>query len=126
MQLVSESRRLAAVGGVLLGIGILSAIAPHAANAGLAVHECANTVERVTIPGEAGRPSQTFSVPVKAISASGLSCTAAYRFLAKLSSSATVPEGYTCRPAHFKAPKGYVATACTKHGKRVQYAEHGG
>ena len=70
----------------------------------------------------------TFKVTVKAISSQGVSCTAAYKFLALQfkNTTSTAPEGYKCKSGRFKVPVGSVAEVCTKPGAKIQYAGPGG
>jgi hypothetical protein len=85
----------------------------------------ASHVSRSACPGAHGSP---FKLPIKAISAKGVSCAAAYKFLALLvnNKSPKTPEKYKCTSGHFKAPVGFIPQVCTKPGARIQYAQQGG
>jgi hypothetical protein len=117
----------AALGGVLALAGAGAVLTPGAI-AAPAVHKCANKVEVLEIAGAAGEAPRTFKVTVKAISSQGVSCAAAYKFLALQfkNTTSTAPEGYKCKNGGFKAPVGSVPEVCTKPGAKIQYAGPGG
>jgi hypothetical protein len=117
----------AVLGSVLALAGGGAALTPGAI-AAPAVHKCANKVEVLEIAGAAGEAPRTFKVTVKAISSQGVSCTAAYKFLALQfkNTTSTAPEGYKCKSGRFKVPVGSVAEVCTKQGAKIQYAGPGG
>lgn len=82
---------------------------------GGAVHKCANKVEVLEISGVAGEAPRQLKVTVKAISSQGVSCAAAYKFLALQfkNTTSTVPEGFKCKVGRFKAP----AAACPRSAR---------
>jgi hypothetical protein len=118
----------AVLGGVLALAGGGAALAPGAIAASAPVHKCANKVEVLEIAGAAGEAPQTVKLTVKAISSQGVSCAAAYKFLALQlkNTTSTAPESYKCKIGRFKAPPGSVPEVCTKPGAKIQYAGPGG
>jgi hypothetical protein len=117
----------AMLGGVLALAGGGSALTPGAI-AAPAVHKCANKVEALEIAGVAGEAPRKLKVTIKAISSQGVSCAAAYKFVALQlkNTTSTVPEGFKCKVGGFKAPVGSVPEVCTKPGAKIQYAGPGG
>lgn len=117
----------AALGGVLALVGG-GAVLSSGAVAAPVVHKCANKVEVLEIAGAPGEAPRTVKVTVKAISSQGVSCAAAYKFLALQfkDTTSTAPEGYKCKNGGFKAPAGSVPEVCTKPGAKIQYAGPGG
>jgi hypothetical protein len=117
----------AVLAGVLALAGGGAALTPGAI-AAPAVHKCANKAEVLEIAGAAGEAPQTVKVTIKAISSQGVSCAAAYKFLALQfkDTTSTAPEGYKCKNGGFKAPAGSVPEVCTKPGAKIQYAGPGG
>jgi hypothetical protein len=118
----------AVLGGALALAGGGAALAPGAIAASGPVHKCANKVEVIEVAGVAGEAPRTLKVTVEAISSQGVSCAAAYKFLALQfkNTTSTPTEGYKCEIGHFKAPVGFVPEVCTKPGAKVQYAGPGG
>jgi hypothetical protein len=127
MHLASRSKGSAALGALLaLGASAL-ALAP-AAVAAPVIHKCANRPETLEIESAVGEPPQTFKETFKTISARGVTCTAADKFLDLVAKNKTptVPEHYRCTVGHFKVPIGYVPEVCTKPGAKIEYSQRGG
>jgi hypothetical protein len=126
MEAARKWHGLAVVGSIVaLGAGT-AALAPGA-SATSQPHSCAN--KPVTLKIEDGMGGTTnYKTTVKAISAQGVSCTSAYKFLVAYlnNKSKTLPEKYKCKIARFKAPLGYVPQVCTKSGVKLQFAQQGG
>ncbi len=123
------SKRLAALGGLLALAGGVAALTPGAMAAAGPVHKCANKTEVIEIQGGPGEAPRKYKVTIKAISTQGVSCAAAYKFLAlqyKSNTTSTIPEHYKCTTGHFKVPVGTVPQVCTKPGAKIQYAGQGG
>jgi hypothetical protein len=105
-------------------IALAMALTPGA-QASSGFTSCANKTVKIDIEGN------KFSVHAKAISVSGVTCAAAYEFIAysyrgeKISKTG-FPLNYTCKPAEFKTPVGYLPTICTKPGKKIKYGQQGG
>jgi hypothetical protein len=118
----------AVLGGVLALAGGGAALTPGAIAASAPVHKCANRVEDFEVPGAAGEAPRTIKLTIKAISSQGVSCAAAYKFLALQykNTTSTPVEGYKCKNGGFKAPVGTVAEVCTKPGAKIQFAGPGG
>lgn len=118
----------AALGGVLaLAGGGAVALTPGAVAAPV-VHKCANKAEVLELPGVPGEAPRKYTITYKAISTQGVSCAAAYKFLAlEVKNKAAAPvEKYKCTIGHFKAPAGLVPQVCTKRGAKIQFAAPGG
>jgi hypothetical protein len=118
----------AVLGGMLALAGGGAALTPGAIAASAPVHKCANKVEVLEIAGAPGEAPRTLKVTIKAISAQGVSCAAAYKFLGLQykNTTSTVPEGYRCKIGRFKAPAGSVPEVCAKSGSKIQFAGPGG
>ncbi len=121
------SKRMAALGGLLALAGGTAVLTPGAMAAG-PVHKCANKTVVIEIPGVAGEAPRMYKVTIKAISTQGVSCAAAYKFLALQykNHTSTIPEHYKCATGKFKVPVGTVPQVCTKPGAKIQYAGQGG
>lgn len=116
-----------AVIGSIVALGAATAALAPGASASAPVHSCANKVETLQIADGMGGTTN-YKTTVKAITAQGASCTAAYKFIGLLehNKATTEPEHYKCKIGHFKAPLGYVPQLCTKPGIRLQFAQQGG
>jgi hypothetical protein len=127
MRAALNRQGLATAGGVLALIGGLAAITP-ASVAAATVHKCANKTVVITQEGVEGGTPTHFPLAIKAITAQGIGCTGADKFLtAEFSKSNTVtPEKFKCVVAKFKAPAGLVPEACTKPGVKITFAAPGG
>jgi hypothetical protein len=127
MEAVGKLSALAGAAGVT---GLLAAVAlAPGAQASSPVHHCGNktyTIELET--GEPGAPPQKFKTPAKNITAQGVSCQAAYKFIAAVykNHTSTTPEHYKCTLGKFKAPRGLVPQSCTRKGAKITYATQGG
>jgi hypothetical protein len=127
MKAARKWQGLATIASVTALAGGLAAITPGVAVA--ATHTCASKTITIERPGEAGLPASKFKVPVAVVSTQGVTCQAAYSFIAKVyggSSTGGTPEKYKCVSGHFKAPAGRVPEVCTRPGKRIQWAGPGG
>jgi hypothetical protein len=126
MEAARKWQGLATLGSAVALFAATAALSPGASAAPVS-HTCANKVETIQIEDGMGG-TKPFKLTIKAISTKGVSCTAAYKFIGLLltNKSPTTPEKYKCTIAHFKVPAGYFAQACTKTGKRIQYAQQGG
>ena len=127
MQLTSRGNGLAALGVLATLAASVLALAP-AASAAPVIHKCANRLETLEIESGVGEPPQTFKETFKTISAQGVNCTAADKFLDLVAKNKTptVPEHYKCGVGHFKVPLGYVPEICTKPGAKIEYSQRGG
>ena len=127
MHLTSRGNGLAAL-AVLATLGASALALAPAASAAPVIHKCANRPETLEIEGAIGEPPQTFKETFKTISAQGVTCTGADRFLDLVAKNKmpTVPEHYKCSVGHFKAPLGYVPEVCTKPGAKIEYSQRGG
>jgi hypothetical protein len=125
MKAARKWQGLATIASVTALAGGLAAITPGVAVA--ATHTCANKTITIERPGEAGLPASKFKVPVAVVSTQGVSCQAAYSFIAKIyGGQGGAPEKYKCTTGHFKAPAGRVPEVCTRPGKKIQWAGPGG
>lgn len=126
MKAAPKWQGLATIASVMALAGGLAAIAPGVAVA--AAHSCGGKTIVVERPGEDGAPASKFKFPVAQISTQGVSCQAAYTFITKVYNSTTggTPEKYKCTVGHFKVPAGKVPEACTRPGKKIQWAGQGG
>jgi hypothetical protein len=117
--LVGSVLALAGSGAVALTPGALAAPA---------LQKCANKSETIEIQGAPTEAPRKYKITYKAISAGGVSCAAAYKFLALQAKNKTTvaPEKYKCTIGHFKAPAGLVPQVCTKPGAKIEYAFPGG
>jgi len=116
---------LAATAGVSALIAV-AALVPGAQGAAV-VHRCGN--KPITLEIETGEAKpEIVKMTVKSITAQGLTCSAAFKFLTLLykDKTSTPPEHFKCTSAHFKAPRGYVPEACTHKGTKIQFAAQGG
>jgi hypothetical protein len=127
MDVTSRGNGFAALGGLLTVAASVLALAP-AAVASPVIHKCANRPETLEIESAVGEPPQTFKETFKTISAQGVSCTAADKFLDLLAKNKTptAPEHYKCTTGHFKVPLGYVPEVCTKPGAKIEFSQRGG
>jgi hypothetical protein len=126
MKAARKWRGLAALGSALAVAAAMAALTSGASAAGTS-HSCANKPETLQIEDGMGG-TKPFKLIVKAISTSGVSCTAAYKFIGLVLNDKTgkTPEKYKCAAGHFKVPLGTFARVCTKSGARIQYAQQGG
>jgi len=117
-------RGVAALAG-MAAVSSLAALAP-ATFATAGTHKCANLVVPVT--RETNGAKQTFNVRAKTISAKGVSCAAADKFikLAYTNTTSVTPEHYKCVMGHFKTAVGYIPAVCTHGSARIQYGQQGG
>ena len=119
-------RRPAATASVVASCAALAALTPGASVAASA-RNCATKSFAIEVTAANGMSPAKFRVTVRQISATGLSCKAAYAFLAKFySSTSGTPERYKCTVGHFKVPVGKVPEVCTKPGRKIQFAGQGG
>lgn len=126
MEAARKRQGLATLASTAALVAVTAALSTGA-SAAPAAHSCANKAETIQIEDGMGG-TKPFKMTIKAISTKGVSCTGAYKFIGLLltNKSPTLPEKYKCTIGHFKVPVGYVAEACTKPGKRIQYAQQGG
>jgi hypothetical protein len=125
MKAARKWQGLATIASVMALAGGLAAITPGVAVA--ATHSCGSKTVVIERAGEEGAPPSKFKFPVAQISTQGVSCQAAYAFLTKYyNSTSGTPEKYKCAAGHFKVPSGKVPTACTRPGKKIQWAGQGG
>lgn len=117
----------AAVAASTLALLAGAALAPSASVAA-STHNCGSHTVVIEIETEPGKPKTKYPVPIKQIVSQGVSCTAAYKFLATLykGTGGAKPEGYACKVGKFKVPAGSVPEVCTKPGKKIQFAGKGG
>jgi hypothetical protein len=104
----------------------VAALVPGAQGAGT-VHRCGNKPVTLEIDSGEAKP-EIVKTTIKDITAQGLTCSAAYKFLGLLfhNKTSTTPEHFKCTTGHFKVPIGYVPQVCTHKGTKVTYAAQGG
>jgi hypothetical protein len=128
MQAGRKRQTLTATAIVSLVLIAMAALGTGAqAASGLA--KCANTKVAYEISSGTTPPTYTtYKIPVKAISVSGVSCAAAYKFIRLVykNHTTTTPEHYKCAIGKFKVPAGFVPTVCTRKGVKIQYGGQGG
>jgi hypothetical protein len=126
MEVPHKLSALAATLGASALIAGLATLTPGA-QAAATVHKCGNRSETILIESTGTAP-QVFKTMAKDITAQGVTCAAAYKFVALVykNKTSTVPEGYKCAIGHFKPPAGYVPEVCTHHSAKIQYAGPGG
>jgi hypothetical protein len=114
--------------GGLLTLSATAAVLAPGATAAPTLHKCANKTEVLEIARAPGEAVQMFKVTYKAIATHGVSCTAAYKFIALdvKDKTSTPPEGYKCKNGGFKAPLGSVPETCTKGPAKIEFAGPGG
>jgi hypothetical protein len=122
--------KLSALAGTVGVTGLLAAVAlAPGAQASSPVHKCGNKTYTLELEsGEVGVPPTKFKTPAKDITAQGVSCQAAYKFIGALykGHSNTPPEHYKCTIGKFKAPAGLVPQSCSRKGAKITYAAQGG
>jgi hypothetical protein len=122
--------KLSALAGTVGVTGLLAAVAlAPGAQASSPVHKCGNKTYTIEIEsGEVGVPPRMFKTPAKSITAQGVSCQAAYKFIAALykDHTNTPPEHYKCTTGKFKVPAGLVPQVCTRKGAKITYGAQGG
>ncbi len=125
MHSATTRNRLAGLGGLL---ALSASVLAPAAVAAPVTHKCANRSETLEIESEVGQPPVAFKETFKTVSAQGVTCTAADKFLDLVAKNKTptVPEHYKCTIGHFKVPLGYVPEVCTKPGVKIEYSQRGG
>jgi hypothetical protein len=115
----------AATSLVLLGTAGLGS----GAQAAGALTKCGNKKFTVEIAqGTVPETFKPFKIAVKNINVSGVSCTAAFKFIGLVykSHTSTVPEHYKCTTGKFKEPVGFVPQVCTHKGAKIEYGGQGG
>jgi|GEM_PF-2444718 hypothetical protein len=120
----------AATATAIISLALLgmAAIGTGAQAAGT-LRKCANTTVEIEISSGTVPPTYTkYKMPVKAISVSGVSCAAAYKFIGLVfkNHTTTTPEHFKCAIKTFKVPPGYVPTVCTHGATEIRYAGQGG
>jgi hypothetical protein len=125
MKTSSRWKGLGALGSAAAIVVVAAALTPGA-QAASGYTGCANKTVKITL-----EDGSKFPVKAKAISVSGVTCAAAYEFIAfayrgeKISKTG-FPLNYKCKPAEFKTPVGFLPTLCTKPGKKIKYGQQGG
>lgn len=115
--------------GAVLALLVATAALTSGASAAPTVHTCANKVETLEIAsGEPGAAPTKYKMTIKAISAQGTTCTAAYKFIGLVlkNKTTTTPEHFKCAIGHFKAPLGYIPQVCSKSSTKIKFAQQGG
>jgi len=110
---------------VLLGMAGLGGGAQAAGT----LHKCGNKSFTIEIPqGTIPQTYKPFKTVAKNINVSGVSCTAAFRFLGLVykNHTPTSPEHYKCTTGKFKEPSGYFPQLCTHNGAKIEYGAQGG
>jgi hypothetical protein len=110
-----------------LALSVAAAVLAPSALAAGTVHRCGNIKVTLTEMGAEGKTT-SFHLPVKQITAQGVTCAAAIKFI-KLqfkNTTGAVPLHYKCKTGHFKVPLGMVPQVCTRPGVKIQYAAQGG
>lgn len=106
-------------------VTLVVACAPGGAVAA-SVHRCAaKTLTVVFPPSEEGEPSTSAKVSVRSLTAEGLSCASASRFLELLArrTAPGAPEHFRCVQGRYNATTRYTAQTCSKPGKKIRYVE---
>jgi hypothetical protein len=124
MKISSRWKGLGALASVGAIVAVAVALTPGA-QAANSYKSCANKSVKINVEGN------KFTVHAKAISVSGVTCAAAYEFIAynyrgEKVSKTGFPLNYTCKSAEFTTPPGYLPTLCTKPGKKIKYGQQGG
>jgi hypothetical protein len=101
------------------------------AQAAVSLHKCGNHPYTIEIPqGTVPQTYKPYKIIAKNIEVSGLSCTAAFKFLTLTykNKTTTVPEHFKCVSggAKYKEPLGYFAEKCTHNGSVIVYGMQGG
>jgi hypothetical protein len=119
-------RRISGLGlGGAVATALFGSLASGGAVAATPVHHCPNkTLTVVFPPAEEGEPSTSGQVAVKSLTAQGLSCANASKFLEALAKRTApgAPEHYKCVQGTTGA-SGYSAQTCSKPGKKIKYVE---
>jgi hypothetical protein len=122
--------KLSALAGTVGVTGLLAAVAlAPGAQASSPVHHCGNKTYTIEIEsGEVGVAPRMFKTPAKSITAQGVSCQTAYKFIAALykDHTSTPPDHYKCTTGKFKVPAGLVPQVCTRKGAKITYGAQGG
>ncbi len=122
-------QRLGVLGATVALVALVAALTP-AAQAKGGFKSCADKKVHFKIEdGEGGKIPYTTTV--KTISVKGTSCQGAYQYFSDSYNGKNVDkkgrvDGYTCKPADFKTPLGYIPEICSKGGKSIKYAAQGG